>query len=77
MKNKTKIILLTIAEIIIFLACLTFSGTVLKFFLDKFGNAKLDILWTILTVAGCAIAAVAAMAVIAIFIIKLSKKTDE
>lgn len=77
MKNKNKIILLSIVEIVIFLSCLTFSGTVLKFFLDKFGNAKFDVLWTILTILGCAIAAVLIMAIIAIFIIKLSKKTDE
>ena len=77
MKNKTKIILLTVTEIIIFLVCLTFSGTFIRFFMDKFGNMKYDILWTILTIAGFAIAAVAVMTVIAKFIIKLTKKTDE
>lgn len=77
MKNKTKITLLTVAEIIVFLVCLTFSGTVLRFFMDKFGNMKYDILWTVLTIAGCALAAVAIMVILAVFIIKLTKKTDE
>lgn len=77
MKNKVKITLLTIAEIIIFLVCLTFSGTLLQYLMDTYGNAKYDILWTVLTVAGVALAAVAVMTVIAIIIIKLSKKKED
>ncbi len=77
MKNKTKIVLLTVAEIIVFLVCLTFSGAFLKYFMDKFGNMKFDILWTVLSVVGFALTAVAIMVVIAIFIINLSKKADD
>ncbi len=77
MKNKTKILLLSIVEIIIFALCLAFSGTTLKFFMDRYGNLNLDVFWTIITVVGCALGAVLAMAIIAYFIIKLSKKADE